>query len=198
MKIVFFRQLLLDETARHWTAAQQMIYSHLLSQSILKIAGVFHNDGESIDYSEVIEDFRYEDGTIDLCNFTVRKLVGDLGLSKQNIYDSINFLLSTGYIEDEYIYCPKEIIYHGYFELKIDTGLTKQLLIFYSWLYDKAYTTIKGHSFNGVIDTFSYKMAEILGTNDTNIRVMLSRLSDKGFVKRINTEDRRYGKLIIK
>ena len=192
MKIVFFRQLLLDETARHWTAAQQMIYSHLLSQSILKLVGVFHNDGESIDYSEVIEDFRYEDGTIDLCNFTVRKLVDDLGLSKQNIYDSINFLLSTGYIENEYIYCPKEIICHGYFELKIDTGLTKQLLIFYSWLYER------GKHYGGVVDTFSYKMAEILGTNDTNIRVMLSRLSDKGLVKRINTEDRRYGKLIIK
>jgi predicted transcriptional regulator of viral defense system len=41
-------------------------------------------------------------------------------------------------------------------------------------------------------------MAETLGTNDTNIRVMLSRLSEKGFVKRIATDDRRYGKIIIK
>lgn len=192
MKIVFFRQLLLDETTRQWSAAQQIVYSYFLSQSILRLDSVFHADGTNIDFVEVIEEYRDEDGEIDLCDYKIDKMVELLHLSKRNIYDSINFLRSTNYIHDEFIYCPKEIIYHGYFELKIETGLTKQLLIFYSWLCER------GQPYNGIIDTFSYKMAETLGTNDVNIRVMLSRLSDKGFVKRISTEDRRYGKIIIK
>ena len=189
MKIVFFRQLLLDETTRHWSAAQQIVYSYLLSQSILRLDSVFHADGTNIDFVEVIEEYRDEDGEIDLCDYKIDKMVVLLHLSKRNIYDSLNFLRSTKYIHDDFIYCPKEIICHGYFELKIETGLTKQLLIFYSWLYER------GQPYNGVIDTFSYKMAETLGTNDTNIRVMLSRLSEKGFVKRIAADDRRYGKI---
>lgn len=189
MKIVFFRHLLLDDTTRHWSAAQQIVYSHLLSQSILRLDSVFHAAGTNIDYVKVIEEYCDEYGEIDLCDFKVSKLVGELNLSKQNIYDSINFLRSTKYIHDDFIYCPKEIIYHGYFELRTDTILTKQQLVFYSWLCDKS------KPYNGTIDTYSYKIADKFGTNDVNIRVMLSRLSNKGFLKRIVSEDRKYGKI---
>lgn len=204
MKIVFFRKLLLDDVTRYWTPSQQMVYSFLLSQSILRLDSVFHASGTNIDFKEVAEEYRDEDGEIDLCNFTVAKIVKSLNLSKQNVYDSLRFLnvqryirLEWGEIISGFIYFPKHIIQDGYFELKIETGLTKQLLIFYSWLHDKAYSYIKGKSYNGMIDTYSKTMADKFGTQDTNIRAMLSRLSDKGFVRRIKTKDRRYGKLLI-
>lgn len=198
MKIVFFRQLLLDDATNELTASQQIVYSFLLSQSILKLDGIFHEGEASIDYVTVIEEFCDDSSNIELCDYNVTKMSLLLNLSKRSIYDSIEYLRLIGYITDCGIYCTKDIIYHGYFELKIDTGLTKQLLIFYSWLYEKAYSIIDNRCYYGVIDTFSYKIAEMYGTNEVNIRVMLSRLSDKGFVKRIMTDDRRYGKLIIK
>lgn len=189
MKIVFFRQLLLDDATRHWTAAQQIVYSHLLSQSILRLDSVFHADGTNIDYVEVINDYCDEDGEIDLVDYNVQKLATLLNLSRQKVYDSIEFLRYQRYIHDDFIYCPKEIINHGYFELKMDSGLSKQLLIFYSWLYER------GQPYNGAIDTYSYRLAELFGTNENNIRAMIFRLAEKGYVKRIMTDDKRYGKL---
>ena len=192
MKIVFFRQLLLDDVTRKWTASQQLVYSHLLSQSILRLDCVFHRDGTSIDYTKVIDDYCDERDEIDLWDFNVQTMSALLNLSRQNVYNCIDFLRCKQYVNDNCIYCPKDIVYHGYFELMTHTGLTKHLLIFYSWLIER------GQNYGGAIDTFSYKLAELFGTNESNIRTMLSRLSEKGYVKRITTEDKRYGKLLIK
>lgn len=197
MKIVFFRQLLLDTTTKEWSASQQIVYSYLLSQSIMRIDCVFETNGENIDYKKITKDY-CNDGVIDLCDYHVNKVADMLNTTRQNVRLSIQFLRSAGYIQDELIRCPEEIIRRGFFELKTNTALTNQLLIFYSWLHDKAYSVIDGRSFNGVIDTLSYNIAKMFGTKDTNIRSMLSRLAKKDFVKRIATDDRRYGKLIIK
>lgn len=197
MKIVFFRNLLFDSVTREWTAAQQIVYSHLLSQSILRLDGIFREGGISIDYAEVILDYSDETGKIKLAEYSVQKLSSVLNLSRQKIYDCIDFLSDIGYIynntrqDDCAIYCPRDIIYHGFFELKVGSGLSKKLLIFYSWLYERA------QHYNGTIDTFSYKLAELFGEKENNIRTMLCRLAEKGYVKRIETEDRRYGKLKI-
>ena len=190
MKIVFFRQLLVDEVTRKWTSAQQMVYSHLLSQSILRLDCVFEIDGMTIN-QEAIEVSIDDDGQIDMADYKVDSISELLNLSKQTVYDSILFLRRLNYITDIFITCRLDIVNHGYFELLTDTGLTKGLLVFYSWLHDKSV------AYGGIIDAFSYKLGETFGEKDTNIRMMLSRLAEKGYVKRIKSEDKRYGKLII-
>lgn len=121
-----------------------------------------------------------------------KRLSEILNLNRKTVISSMKKIEKLRLIEQK-----DYILSSGYFELKTETKLTKQLFIFYSWLYDKAYSNINGHSYNGTIDTFSCALAERFGTTKIHVRVMLSRLSDKGFVRRIKTKDRRYGKLLI-
>lgn len=191
MKIVFFRQLLLDDATKQWTASQQIVYSHLLSQSILRLDGVFSASNTSVDFASIITDYCDSDGFIELTKVNIQELALILNLSRQNIYDSIEALKSMQYIDGDTIYCPSDILYHGYFELLTESGLTKHLLIFYSWLKERA------KPYNNTIDTYSYRLAELFGTSNCNIRKAISRLENLGFAKRLKTQGNRYGKLLI-
>lgn len=190
MKVAFFRHLLEDRNTSQWTAAQQIVYSHLLSQSILRTIEAFSKDGTSIDYLELL-DLRGVEQELDLCDYKVAKLSTQLNLSRQNVYDCLMFLQANGYVHNGEIYCPEGIISHGYFELRTDTGLSKQLLIFYSWLVER------GKDYNNIVDTYVYRMAQLFNTNNNNIKTLIHRLSEKGFVKRVRDGRKGYGKLLI-
>lgn len=122
-----------------------------------------------------------------------KNLSTKLGMSRATIYNSINHLKALSIINDALFVLDKTITQNGYFHLRMDLAkeISGKLLIFYSWLYERA------QHYNGTIDTFSYKIAELFGEKENNIRTMLCRLAEKGYVKRIETEDRRYGKLKI-
>ena len=191
MKVVFFRSILLSSQTSSWTPDQQIVYSHLLAQSIIRSEQAFSTDGTTVCYESIL-DFNCDDeGMIELCTFNVTRTAKTLNMTRRNIHYCLGFLNKIGYIQNDSIYCPKEIIEHGYFELKVESGLSKQLLIFYSWLYERA------SMYGGAIDTWSYKLAEMYGTTDTNVRMMESRLAQKGYVRRIKTLDRIYGKLQV-
>lgn len=168
-----------------------MVYSYLLSQSILRTGGAFDKDGISIDYVELLY-LRGDEKELDLCDFKVTKLATQLNLSRQNVYDCISFLQEKGYMYDDKIYCPDEIVSHGYFELKTETGLSKQMLIFYSWLVER------GKDYNNLVDTYIFRLAKLFNTNDNNIKALIHRLSEKGFVRRVRDGKKGWGKLLVK
>lgn len=187
MKIVFYKQLLADHTTSMWTPSQQIVYSYLLSQSILDIKDLYDAEGKHVDLENLFNSF-CNDGYIDLYKYNVNKMSALLNLSKQNIYDCLEFLSINEVIRNCLIFCPQKIVSLGYFELKVESKLSKQLLIFYSWLCER------GKQYNSTIDTYSYRLGELYHTSDTNIRVMLHRLSQKGYIER-NSKN---GKLFIK
>lgn len=192
MKVVFFKRILSDDETSRWTSSQQIVYSHLLAQSILRQEGAFNENGNSIDYVKVITGICDQNQEIDIVKYSAGELSRILNLSRQNVYDSINFLKLKNYIRKEKIYCPQQIIESGYFELITKSKLSKLLLVFYSWLCER------GENYNNTVDTYSYRIAELFGTNECNIRMMIHRLATRGFVKRIADCDKRYGKLLIK
>lgn len=198
MKVVYFRQILFDCVTKQWTAAQQIVYSHLLSQSVIQLGNVFENKkvkGEKvkhIDYVSVIEDFRDEYGRIELCKFSMKGLSKSLNFSRQTIYNCLELIRLSAYIDDDGIYFPKEMLNNGYFELQMKSGLTKELLIFYSWLVERS------RDYGGYVDAYSDRIAELYGVESMYVRQMIHRLSEKGWVKRIKDERKnRYGKLLI-
>lgn len=117
-----------------------------------------------------------------------KRLSEILNINRKTVISSIKKIEELRLIEQK-----DYILSSGFFELKTKTKLTKQLFIFYSWLYDKAYSNINGHSYNGTIDTFSCELAKKFGTTKINVRVMLSRLYSMGLAKRLDN-----GKLLIK
>lgn len=190
MKIVYYRALL--HTLGDLTPNEKILYSFLVAKSVTDIKEVFDVNGKSINQDELFRCLEENENLIPLKYFSNSCLSRELHFSRQGIIDSMAALRSLGYITtDRYsetcIFVSWETLTSGYFELRNAEKLTGDLLVFYSFLYDKA----KHH--NSVIDTLKYKLAEDLGKTKVAVTKLLNRLYKLGLAERLEN-----GKLLIK
>ena len=192
MYYVFYRNLLSDHKVEMLTPNQKIVYSYAISKSIIKIKDLFNKDGECIDMSYF--DFSECNNNVIELDFEVKswgKLANDLGISRRSMIDIKTSLSTYGFIDDNRVYFDKCILSSGYFRLIFGCGLSKMLLILYSWLYEKS------KSFDFTIDTYEWCIAKQFNLSLSNIENMISRLSKKGYVTRLFNSDGTYGKLQI-
>ena len=192
MYYVFYRNLLSDHKVEMLTPNQKIVYSYAISKSIIKIADLFNKDGDGIDMSYL--DFAECNNNVISLDFELKnwgKLANDLGISRRSMTDIKTSLFSYGFVTDNRVYFDKDILSSGYFRLICGCGLSKMLLILYSWLYEKS------KSFNFTIDTYEWYIAKQFNLSLSNIENMMSRLSKKGYVTRLFNSDGSYGKLQI-
>ena len=174
------------------TPNQKIVYSYAISKSIIKNPDLFNKDGDGIDMSYL--DFAECDNNVISLDFEVKswgKLANDLGISRRSMTDIKASLFTYGFIDDNQVYFDRDILSSGYFRLICGCGLSKMLLILYSWLYEKS------KSFNYTIDTYEWYIAKQFNLSLSNIENMMSRLSKKGYVTRLLNNDGSYGKLKI-
>lgn len=184
-KVIFFRHLTIDDLTSEWSSSQQIVYSFLLAQSILETTDFFEKDGVGLDLSDL---YLFGNGYIELAEYNTKPTYELLNLPKQTFYDCIAFLKNNKIIKDGFIYFSSEIIKHGYFVLRTDLkGLTKRNLIFYSWLWER------GQKYGNTLDTYSYRIAQLTGVNESNVRVILHRLKELGYIERIKVRGKKYG-----
>ena len=191
-RYVFYRNLLSDPKWDMLTPNQKIVYSYAISKSIIKIADLFNKDGDGIDMSYL--DFAECNNNVISLDFELKnwgKLANDLGISRRSMTDIKTSLFSYGFVTDNRVYFDKDILSSGYFRLICGCGLSKMLLILYSWLYEKS------KSFNFTIDTYEWYIAKQFNLSLSNIENMISRLSKKGYVTRLFNSDGSYGKLQI-
>ena len=191
-RYVFYRNLLSDPKWDMLTPNQKIVYSYAISKSIIKIADLFNKDGDGIDMSYL--DFAECNNNVISLDFELKnwgKLANDLGISRRSMTDIKTSLFSYGFVTDNRVYFDKDILSSGYFRLICGCGLSKMLLILYSWLYEKS------KSFNFTIDTYEWYIAKQFNLSLSNIENMMSRLSKKGYVTRLFNSDGSYGKLQI-
>lgn len=192
MYYVFYKKLLSDPKWVMLTPNQKIVYSYAISKSIIKIPDLFNKDGDGIDMSYL--DFAKCGNNVIALDFEVKswgKLANDLGISRRSMTDIKASLLTYGFIDDNRVYFDRDILSSGYFRLIYGCGLSKMLLILYSWLYEKS------KSFNFTIDTYEWCIAKQFNISLSNIENMMSRLSKKGYVTRLFNSDGSYGKLKI-
>ena len=192
MYYVFYRNLLSDPKTEMLTPNQKIVYSYAISKSIIKITDLFNKDGEGIDTS--LLDFAEGKNNVISLEFELKnwsKLANDLGISRRSMTDIKTSLSSYGFVTDNRVYFDKDILSSGYFRLICGCGLSKMLLILYSWLYEKS------KSFDFTIDTYEWHIAKQFNLSLSNIENMMSRLSQKGYVTRLFNSDGSYGKLKI-
>lgn len=192
MYYVFYRNLLSDPKTEMLTPNQKIVYSYAISKSIIKITDLFNKDGEGIDTS--LLDFAEGKNNVISLEFELKnwsKLANDLGISRRSMTDIKTSLSSYGFVTDNRVYFDKDILSSGYFRLICGCGLSKMLLILYSWLYEKS------KSFDFTIDTYEWHIAKQFNISLSNIENMISRLSQKGYVTRLFNSDGSYGKLKI-
>ena len=191
-RYVFYRNLLSDPKVGMLTPNQKIVYSYAISKSIIKIPDLFNKDGDGIDMGYL--DFAECNNNVIALDFEVKswgKLANDLGISRRSMIDIKTSLSTYGFIDDNRVYFDRDILSSGYFRLICGCGLSKMLLILYSWLYEKS------KSFDFTIDTYEWYIAKQFNLSLSNIENMISRLSKKGYVTRLFNSDGSYGKLQI-
>lgn len=185
MKIVFYRTLL--KRARNLTPNERILYSFLAAKSITRLEQVFDVDGEKINEENLKDIIREGKERCELCEINNSKLARELHQTRKTIIEGKKHLKEHKYIGNNWIYISEELLEHGYFELVNADKLRGELLIFYSYLLNKA----KKYEYR--IDTYKYKIAEQIGKSEIAVTDMLNRLYRKGLAERMKD-----GKLLIK
>lgn len=175
MKIVFYKTFI--SSFDDLLPSEKIVYSFLISKSIFSIEDVFDKDGECLDVEEVLSHIEYGN-FVELYKITNSALSQILNMSRRNVIRIYNSLIDNGYIVDDNIFISKEILKNGFFELYPNNNLSSELLIFYSFLKDKA------QYFGGTIDTFKMKLAEEFNTSIISIKKLLNKLYKCNLIRR--------------
>ena len=195
MKIVFYRTLL--KGATNLTPSERILYSFLVAKSISRIEDIFEKDGTSINIDELEDCFNdYYGNHFPLCEISQTKIANELHMTRKTIFDGLRHLRNKGFIGIDWIFVNRELVEHGYFELINAECLTGELLIFYSFLLDKA------RKYNNVIDTNKYKLADIFDKRKDKGKnkkqpIAITKLLHRLYVKKL-AERLKNGKLLIK
>lgn len=189
IKKVFYRGVLQEYPFKKLSCVQQLVYSFLLSQSLMQYKDLFGVEGYSIN-KEDTNDY-IQECHVAFPDIKVRKFSKELGISTNTFYKSLNAMEDIGIIHRDKLRVTSEIIRNGYFDVFDIEGLSTCNSIFFLWLRSMS------QKYNYTINITSKKLAEKFNTTKNNIRVMLHELSKKGLVERIKNTDGTYGSLII-
>lgn len=189
IKKVFYRGVLQEYPFKKLSCVQQLVYSFLLSQSLMQYKDLFEAEGCCINQEDILD--YIQEYHVDFPEIKVRKFSKDLGISTNTFYKSLNAMEDIGIIHRDKLRVTSEIIRNGYFDVFDIEGLSTCNAIFFLWLRSMS------KKYNYTINTTSKKLAEKFNTTKNNIRVMLHELSKKGLVERIKNSDGTYGSLII-
>lgn len=189
IKKVFYRGVLQEDPFKKLSCVQQLVYSFLLSQSLMQYKDLFGAEGRCINQEDILG--YIQDRHVAFPEIKVRKFSKYLGISTNTFYKSLNAMEDIGIIHRDKLRVTSEIIRNGYFYVFDIEGLSTCNAIFFLWLRSMS------QKYNYTINTTSKKLAEKFNTTKNNIRVMLHELSKKGLVERIKNTDGTYGSLII-
>ena len=177
MKIVFYKALL--NRAKDLSPTERIIYSFLISKSVTYISDFFDVDGTCLNVEELysyLEVCKY----IELFPISTRRLAEVLHITHPTVINGLKKMRKLGYIQNSDIFVDKEYLEYGFFELHRYDILTGQVLIFYSFIKDKA------RLYGGCIDTFRIKLAELFDVAIYSINQYLAKLYKLNLIKRLD------------
>jgi predicted transcriptional regulator len=188
MKLNYYRKLLLWRDDK-LTPTDLIVYDFLLMKSISICYDVYEKDGSGVNMDALSDFLESSENKLDLYSISYRKLAKELNVSLASIYGTINKLKNLGVMGSNWIFCDINIVRGGYFQLRMDlkNEISGKLLIFYSWLCDKAK--------NNIVDAYRSNIAKYFNDKETNIHNMIQRLYKLGFIERAEYYKGIYGKL---
>lgn len=167
------------------SASDGILYSELIYRS-LNDSEYFDEDGKfNIDVAAVY--LIQESEIIECCKINISRIANALETTNPAIRRSLTSLREKDILFNDYIKCPVDLIRQKYLTLPLGTKLKGRQLVFLAYLINR------GRPYNGLVDTWEYKMAEDCGISEANISSIMHLLRSKGFVSR--TED---GKIKIR
>lgn len=177
MKIIFYRSLI--GRAKNLTPNERMMYSFLVSKTIAQMGE--HFDFEKHLMLNDLYDFLQEkNNRLNVYEISYKKLADELNISFQSAINGYRSLIANKYIVNGEIYISKELIENGYFIIPEIHRLKGEALLFYSFLKDRS------RKYDGEIDTYRYKLAELFGVKEPTIKQLLSKLYKFRLIERLN------------
>lgn len=186
---IIYNALLRSE--RQYSATELKYYSYLISTINLAYNLGFDKETGELKQEDLIEFLNRncsgceeEDCyTINLNKYASnRKIAKEINTSETNIRKIKNNFIEYGIMTDSDLIFKKDVITSGYFHLTETPELYKfpSLHITYSFLASMSKRT------GGVCALMRYKLAQLLNTDESNVKTQLHRLSKMGLVKRNN------------
>ena len=158
---------------------EKIIYSFLVSKSITRYEDAFDFDGTCLRMEDLESQLDENGNFCNMCEITKTMISQELNMTRKTVIDVMWSLSCSGYIVGNKIYVLPRLLDGGYFELRNAGKIKGELLIFYSFLYDKA------RKYDFVIDTYKSKIAEQFGKSTVAVTKLLNRLYSVGLAKRI-------------
>lgn len=167
-----------------FNGSEAIIYSEIVSRSLLDSGKVFNSDGQ-FDFcnaKKYIASCENSDGHtfLKLPKFTCNSIMNSTNLSDRNVRYTLKQLRQKCVLFENHVYCPDWLIEDGFLKLVDNTDLKGWQLVFYSLIKERT------DYYGGEIDTFAYRLAELFETTKNNIYVLLNILKKKGYIERLS------------
>lgn len=172
--MVFYNFLLGGQ--RELSTNDKIVYSYLIYKSLALIDGVYSSEGE-LDANNIVFGID-ESGSIPINDIGNSAISKDLCVSRKTVINSVAHLRNYGYISEGRIAIRYDDISKGFFRLISGEGLSGDLMVFYSYLRNKAKKYYE-------IDTYSCRLAAIFGKSKSCISNYLHRLYELGLAARL-------------
>lgn len=154
----------------------KIVYSYLIYKSLALIDGVYSSEGE-LNANNIMFGID-ESGSIPINDIGNSAISKDLCVSRKTVINSVAHLRNYGYISEGRIAIRYDDISKGFFRLISGEGLSGDLMVFYSYLRNKAKKYYE-------IDTYSCRLAAIFGKSKSCISNYLHRLYELGLAARL-------------
>lgn len=172
------------------TINEKLIYSSLISYSV-KMSKYLFEDGQlDSEYLHNYLDLHSNEhgyARLPLIMPALKEMAREMDIARNTLKKALNKFKEIRLITNEGIVCHKELFNSGYMELPNISKVKGQLLLFYTFL------EYRSRFFNGTLDTYTYKLAELTGFSEKSVSNMLHRLHACGLVERLSD-----GKLKVK
>lgn len=186
--MIYYRALF--DYKKGLSSSEGIVYSVLLSHSLLSYAEAFDTDGKFNikNAKELIKDTSYSAGfeAIYYEKMSISKLAEKVEMTRPAVRKILADLKTKGAIKDGFIRCPLRILEKGFMKLPPKTKLKGSQLTFYALLLERS------RRYNGTIDTWASRLAKLAGITKTNAQSIINILEKKGFLKRLEN-----GKLLV-
>lgn len=179
--MIYFKYLLLsmgDLSPNDGIIYSELVFNSLTSNSVYMTGELLYIEAAKEETAR--QESNGGIGKILFYPLGVRELMQRTDMTFPTVKKSLAYLERSGYIMDDYLRCPFDLLNGGYIKLPERTGLKGRQLVFYSYLLSKA------KKYGGIIDTWAYRLGEVCGISKDNVYFVIKELKRKDLVARLS------------
>lgn len=173
--IVYYKYLFNNDNTL--SANEGIIYSTLLLHSLVSNDGFSSKNAFCIN---AVKDYlSNNEEKIPYYPLSPKELMDKTEMTFPTVKKAVTILKTKGYIEEECIRCPIELLQKGYLKIPKGSRLKGRQLVFYGFLLDRS------NRHGSTLDTWAYRFKNLCGVDTDDAYFMIHQLKNKGLLERL-------------